>query len=389
MRRTAIIAGGGIGGLSAAIALQAAGWFTVVCEQAAKLQSVGAGIVLAANAMQALALLGIADRVREVGAPVGIAEIRTPNGQLIRALPVRQQAVRYGTHSYLIHRAELQTILLERLSEASVGGVLLRRRVTGWEQNDAAVAVRFEDGSSDTADLLVGADGIHSVIRRRLAPDDTLRYAGFTALRGIADFRDSRYTSELGGGFEVWGSGVRFGFSQIGEGRVFWFAALNAPQGEIVPAGRRRLTALQRLRGLCAPVEAVIEATPEEAILSHDIFDRKPLVRWSEGRVTLPGDAAHPMLPNLGQGGAQALEDAVVLARCLRNPGVSVPAALQQYERERISRTTAIVHRSRRMARLMQLENSAAIAIRNAALRAVPETLLIRQLDWLLGYEIL
>jgi 2-polyprenyl-6-methoxyphenol hydroxylase-like FAD-dependent oxidoreductase len=247
----------------------------------------------------------------------------------------------------------------------------------------------FEDGTTETGDVLIGADGLHSMIREKLHGKATLRYSGFTALRGIAEFSDERYSKEIGGGFEAWGTGKRFGFSHLGQGQVFWFAAMNGPQGTQAEQGQRKYTALQRFKGWYPPIEAVIEATEESAILAHDIFDCKPLSSWGRGRVTLLGDAAHPMLPNLGQGGAQAMEDALVLADCLQDTStVSVAAALAAYEQRRIPRTSKIVRQSRAMARMVQLESAPAIMIRNWILRKLPPEQQIRRLHEVLGYEV-
>ncbi|MBP1155113.1 MULTISPECIES: FAD-dependent monooxygenase [unclassified Paenibacillus] len=381
----AIIIGGGIGGLAAAIALQDSGWSVSVFEKTAELQVIGAGIVLAANAMKVLEKLGVADQVREQGCPVGKGEIRTWNGKLLVDLPVREQAQRFGSASYLIHRAALQSILYDQLKP---GTVHWGKQWAEWRQHEERVVAVFADAYEEAGDILIGADGIHSSVRQRLFGPTPLRYAGFTALRGIAVFDNERYTREDGGGFEAWGPGKRFGFSQLGGDRVFWFAAVNAPQGSLLPPGKRKQAALRHFRGWYEPIEAVIEATEESAILSHDIFDRVPLRRWSQGPVTLLGDAAHPMLPNLGQGGAQALEDALMLARCVSERPSQLPEALLLYEQRRIQRTSLIVSRSRRMGRLMQLEHTLAVTARNAVLRTIPPRVQMNRMAWLIGHEV-
>lgn len=380
----AIIIGGGIGGLAAAIALQDSGWSISVYEKTGELQAIGAGIVLAANAMKVLEKLGVADQVREQGCLVGTGEIRTWNGKLLVDLPVREQAERFGSASYLIHRAALQSILYRQLKP---GTVCWGKQWTDWRQHGDKVTTVFADGHEAEGDILIGADGIHSSVRERLFGPTPLRYAGFTALRGIAVFDNERYSSESGGGFEAWGPGKRFGFSHLGRGRVFWFAAVNAPQGSPLPSGERKQAALRLFRGWYEPIGEVIEATEESAILSNDIFDREPLRGWSQGPVTLLGDAAHPMLPNLGQGGAQALEDALMLARCVRERP-QLPEALLLYEQRRLQRTSLIVSSSRRMGRLMQLEHPLAVKARNAVLRIIPPGVQMNRMAWLIGYEV-
>lgn len=382
---TIMVIGGGIGGLSTAIALQQLGLKVTVYEKALNLQELGAGIVLAANAMKALEKLGVAEQVRKHGSSVKKAEIRTWDGQLLLDLPVHKQANRYGTYSYLIHRADLQELLCQKLEPKSLA---FNRKLLRLEQDSDKVSMFFENGDSVEGDLLIGADGLHSQVCRCLFGTTTLRYSGFTAFRGISHYEDDRFPMELGGGFEAWGPRKRFGFSHIGKGQIFWFAAINASQGSLIHTLDRKKTVLQQFRGWWGPVEEVIESTPDSNILTHEIFDRVPLKRWSKGRVTLLGDAAHPMLPNLGQGGAQALEDAVVLSQFIQRQPTNIQQMCKQYEQIRIPRTTRVINSSRGMAKIMQLENPLAIGIRNNLLRRIPDSFQMKRLDWLIGHEI-
>lgn len=389
-KRHALIIGAGIGGLGAAAALERIGWTAAVYEQAPAAPRTGAGIVLAPNALAVLEQLEAAGKVRNRGAKVGSADIRRPDGRIITSVPVEKQAERYGTHSYLIHRETLQTVLLDQLQHSTVH---YDKQLTDVQQQADEVTAVFSDGTTVCGQLLIGADGIHSAVRRKLFPPaaqpngDALRYAGFTALRGICELGVLPCTAEEGGGFEVWGPGLRFGLSHLGAGRLFWFAALNAaPGGRLTPVAAKA-SLLERVQGWYAPVARAIAATPETALLQHDIYDRLPLVGWSVGHATLLGDAAHPMLPNLGQGGAQALEDAAQLAASLREQQADIPAALAAYERSRIPRTSRIVCQSRRMGKLAQLEHEAAVALRNSVLHAMPGRMQLCQLDWLLGYR--
>lgn len=380
---TAII-GAGIGGLSAAIALQQLGQNVKVFERASELKEMGAGIVLSANAIKALENLGIAEQVRQAGSPVKKAEIRTPDGQLLVNMPVHKQAERYGTYSYLIYRPDLQRILYKKLDPNTV---VLGKKFLRLEQDPEKITSFFEDGEPLNSGLLIGADGVHSRVRQYIMDESKLRYSGFTAVRGISSYEDPRFPVKLGGGFEAWGNGKRFGFSHLGKGRVFWFAAINTPQGTLVKGENKRHLALQQFGGWWGPIADVIDSTKEENILVHEIYDRKPLRKWHKGRVTLLGDAAHPMLPNLGQGGAQAMEDALILARYFKQYPNEVEEALSLYEQERIPRVKKIIKGSRMMGRMMQLENPAAMMVRNQILRHVPDELKMNRLDWILGYR--
>ncbi|WP_246879973.1 FAD-dependent monooxygenase [Bacillus suaedae] len=383
--KTAIIIGGGLGGLSAAIALQQLGLNVSVYEKAKELKELGAGIVLSANAIKALEKLGVAEQVRNSGSPVKKAEIRTWDGKLLVNVPVHKQAKLYGTYSYLIYRPDLQSILYKNVKK---GTVYFGKKLMRIETDATKIKAIFEDGEEVEGDLLIGADGVHSEVRRSIIGSTPSRYSGFTAIRGISNFEDDRFPVELGGGFEAWGPGKRFGFSHLGRGRIFWFSAINIPQGKMINTVDRKKTALEKLKGSFEPIEAVIESTNESDILLHEIFDRSPLKYWSKDRATLLGDAAHPMLPNLGQGGAQSIEDALVLSRSLEKYPDNVQQAFKMYEEIRIPRTSQVVRGSRAMARLMQLENPLAIHSRNLMLRAMPDTVQIKRLKWLVGHEV-
>lgn len=297
--KTVMIIGGGIGGLSAAIALQQLGWNVSVYEKAKELKELGAGIVLSANAIKALEKLGVAEQVRKTGSPVKKAEIRTWDGKLLVNVPVHKQSKLYGTYSYLIYRPDAQSILYKKLKQETV---VFRKKLIRIENDEAKITAIFEDGEEAEGDLLIGADGVHSEVRKSIIGSTPSRYSGFTAIRGISNFEDDRFPVELGGGFEAWGPGKRFGFSHLGSGRIFWFSAINTPQGTMISTEDRKKAALENFKGSFEPIEAVIESTNESDILLHEIFDRSPVKYWSIGRATLLGDAAHPMLPNLGQG---------------------------------------------------------------------------------------
>ncbi|MEW8971695.1 MAG: FAD-dependent monooxygenase [Mesobacillus sp.] len=379
------IIGAGIGGLSAAIALQQIGQKVKVYERASEIKEMGAGIVLSPNAIKALGKLGVADQVRQAGSPVKKAEIRTPDGKFLVNMPVHKQAKRYGTYSYLIYRPYLQKILYEKLDSDTVE---LGKKFSRLELDHENITSMFEDGEMVKSKILIGADGVRSRVRQNIFEDTPLRYSGFIAFRGISSFEDNRFPAELGGGFEAWGKGKRFGFSLLGQGRVFWFAAINAPQGTLLAAKNKKQVVLEHFKSWWGPISDAIDSTDEEHILIHEIFDRKPIKKWHEGRVTLLGDAAHPMLPNLGQGGAQAMEDALMLARYLKRFPQDVEQVLSHYEQVRIPRVAKIVEGSRMMARMMQLENPLAIKARNQLLRKMPDELKIKRLDWILGYEV-
>lgn len=375
----ALVVGAGIGGLTAAIALQRAGVEAVVLERASELREAGAGLLLGANAMKVLDRLRLGEAVREVGAPTVVGGILSRRGEVLVSLSDDLVTGLVGAESFAVHRADLQAVLLGALGEDRVR---LDAELAGFAQDGGGVSAFLSDGGERRADLLVGADGLYSRVRDELHGYRKPVYAGYTAWRGVVAYPDELLPG--GGGFESWGRGTRFGCARMGGGRMYWFATRNAPEGD-GPAGHRRAL-LELFRGWHAPVPDLIAATPERDIRRDDIYDREPVKRWGAGRVTLLGDAAHPMTPNLGQGACQAIEDALVLARCLRERA-GVEAALRLYEDRRAGRTAAIVRLSRRMGRVGQLENPALCRLRDAAVKRMPDRFQRDRLRMVLGHE--
>jgi 2-polyprenyl-6-methoxyphenol hydroxylase-like FAD-dependent oxidoreductase len=362
----AAIIGGGIGGLAAAIALRQVGVAAVVYERAPKLEEVGAGLSLWPNAMLALSTLGLAEAVEAAGGCVEQSQVRTWDGRVLAAMPVGSVSAKLGIKPVCIHRADLQRVLLETLDE---GVVKLGFECTGFQQDEAGVTARFGNGKEAQADFLIGADGLHSAVRAQLLGQEKPRYAGYTAWRGITLYEDQALSGGIS--FVSWGRGREFGALSVGQGRVYWFGTTNAPEGSPDASVGRKQEVLETFRGWHSPIEAIIEATEPQAILRNDVYDRKPVKRWGEGRVTLLGDAAHPSTPNLGQGACQAIEDAVVLARCLAGE-TGVASALREYERERRARTAYISRMSWRNGQMQRWENPLACGVRNAAVGLLP-----------------
>ncbi len=376
-----MVVGGGIGGLTAAIALGRAGVEAAVFERAEELREIGAGISLWSNAVKALKKLGVYDAIREAGGAELGGEIRSWRGERISEITADQLRSRFGDANLALHRADLQGALLAALPQ---GTVRLGAEFVGFAEDGAGVVARFTGEREERGDLLIGADGLDSSVRAQLFGRSTPRYAGYTAWRGIADVGYGLVPDELG--LNLWGRGSEFGLVSIGRGRFYWFATRNAPEGEAESAAGRKREVLDLLRGWYEPARTAVEATEESRILRNDIYDRDPLERWGAGRVTLLGDAAHPMTPNLGQGACQAIEDAVVLARCLGDGG-EVVSSLRLYEARRIPRTADVVRRSRRVGRILQLENPLLCRLRDAVARRTSARAQLRQLETLARYK--
>lgn len=370
-----LICGAGIGGLTAAIALQKRGLEAHVLEAAAELHAVGAGIWVPTNAMRVLAHLDLAEQIAAAGYPVDFIELADARAGRLKIIDLRELAGRYGQRSIGIHRAELQRILVEALQP---GTLHLDRRVVEVRAETDGAVVRFEEGGEKFGRLIVGADGLRSTLRQQLFPTSSLRYSGQSAYRAAVQVR---LPDELAGrSREIWGPGCRFGFTALGADLVYWYATWDTPAGK----RDRRGEAQERLERFAEifpdPVPHLITATPEEALLRTDLFDLRPLHRWHHGRTVLLGDAAHASTPNLGQGGAQAIEDAYVLARCLtEHPDLE--RALQRYEALRLPKSRFVSGTSWRAGMAAHWQHPIARRVRNQVVRHLPDAIIRRQLE--------
>ena len=347
--RVAII-GAGIGGLAAAVALRLIGIEAIIIERVASIREVGAGLSLWSNAVNALRELGLEASVMASASVIERTLAQTSAGRLIAQNEFGAISRMAGAPCICIHRAILQKILLDSLPAASI---LTGACCSGFDDSTAIL----ESGERIKADVLVGADGISSVIRDGLHGAEGARYAGYTCWRGIR--HDNGVLPDRSALLAI-GAGSQFGLWPCGSGQLYWFLTRNASRGTT----QTKAEAVALCRDWAAPVSEIVEGTPADAILQNDIEDRPPLRWWGRGGVTLLGDAAHASTPNLGQGACQALEDAVVLAHCLS--GIRpIEAALRKYEHLRIPRTTAIVRTSWQAGKALQLDSPALELLRN------------------------
>ncbi|WP_406674223.1 FAD-dependent monooxygenase [Nonomuraea sp. N2-4H] len=388
----AVVIGGGVGGLSAGVALLRKGWEVTVLERAPAIEPVGSGLAIAANALKALDALGLGDRVRALAHAEGPLMLRRADGRRLTATTEEAADGAYGDSVVAMLRAALLDILAGGLAEA--GGPDCLRVGTAVTGVDAQRGVVRTSAGDLAADLVVAADGIKSLTRRALFPGHPdPSYAGVTVWRALIPLGDVR----LDDGSpcdpsrvprsESWGRGAVLGVHLLAGDQVYIYATDVAPPGGAAPDEREEL--LRRFGDWHEPIPALLRAADPARIIRGDIYyQATPLPAYHRGRVALVGDAAHAMTPNLGQGACQAIEDAVVLGHLAdpARPGESLAA----YTAARKERTTRIVRRSLTLCRMSRLRNPLAVRLRDSALTAanrISPDLMLRSMDEILRWR--
>ncbi len=337
------IVGGGIGGVAAAAFLQRAGLPAVVYEQAPALTQVGAGLVLAPNAVRLIRRLGVMDQLLDRAVPldVGWEFRRWEDGRVLSAEDLAGSCERlYGERTYTVHRADLLSAIA---AAVPAGTVQLGRRCASVSVRGDSAVLAFADGTRAEADVVVGADGVHSMVRGQMTDPSPARYSGICAFRAVVpadrapEFARRRtQTLWIGPGHHL----VHYPISGGAEVNLVAFA----PAGDFTVESWSATTTVDEFLAEFAGWDKRLQDLIRQAGPPGRwaLLDRDPLTRWSRGPITLLGDAAHPMFPFFAQGAAQAIEDAAVLARCLAEDTGAPARALRRYESARIGRTTRL-----------------------------------------------
>jgi len=374
-----IVIGAGIGGLSAALALERLGVEAVVCERAPVLEEIGAGVALWPHALHALDRIGVGASIRALAGPAVDAQMRRPDGKVLQHLAATELVERWGAPFLTIHRAELQLALADAYGRDRIR---LDHELLSHQADVDGVHAVFANGEVIEGEAVVGADGIRSRVRAGLLKDGPPRYRGDTAWRAVV-VRPPGFAVDLPG-FETIGQGRRFGATPMSGGRIQWFAGDACPAGGVDgPAPRDELMAM--FGTWHDPIPELIQATPI-SLIRTDLYDRPPARRLADGRVALLGDAAHPMGPDLALGAGLAIEDGEALARAVARHS-DVASAFRAYEQARLPRV-------RRIARRVALIGAAARSrkpfierVRDGSMALVPQRVARRQLDSIVGRQ--
>ncbi|WP_047996266.1 FAD-dependent monooxygenase [Puniceibacterium sp. IMCC21224] len=386
-----IIAGAGIGGLTAALALLRRGIDVDVYEQAAELKELGAGIQMAANGTRLLIELGLEEALLPIVSLAAGKEVRIWNtGQTWKLFNLGEDSIRrFDAPYWMVHRGQLHTVLMNAVEALKPGAIHTGARVTGYTQGAGAVTLHIDGQPDATGTILIGADGVHSVLREQISDSPKAQFTGLMAWRGLVpmdalpeELRRPVGTNWIGPGGHVITypicSGDYLNFVGLVENPE-WTRESWSEAGTVDEA----LADFQAWHPLVQEVVRNLDTPYRWALVG-----RAPLTNWTDGRVTLMGDACHPTLPFLAQGAIMAIEDGVVLARCIEAFGDDPQKALSTYEDLRIERTTAIVNGSN--ANLDRFHNRALADPIQAAEYVerewAPEKVRVRY-DWLFEYD--
>jgi len=369
MTETINIIGAGIGGLTTALILKQRGLNVNIFESSAEIKPVGAGIILANNAMQVFQKLGIQAKIENAGNEISFMKITDSQLKSLSVVSLSEYEQKYNVSNIAIHRGELQKILA---NEIGFDRINLSKRLSKIEKADL-FKLTFEDNSTFESRLVIGADGIKSVVRNQLFEKGTLRNPNQICWRGICEIDLlQKYQNELN---EAWGKGKRFGFVKISDKKVYWYALANSKNLE--PS---TVNLIEFFSEFHFDILNIISATKTEQIVVSDIIDLKPIDKWQDENVCLIGDAAHATTPNLGQGACQAIEDAYVLGKLL-DSGLEIQNTFAEYENLRRKKAHTIVNTSWTVGKMAHIENKFGIWLRNFAMKNMPKSANKKQLD--------
>ncbi|EJQ43857.1 hypothetical protein IEE_03088 [Bacillus cereus BAG5X1-1] len=373
-----IIIGGGIAGLCAAISLQKIGVDVKVYDKNIEPTVAGAGIIIAPNAMQALEPYGISKKIKKFGNESDGFNLISEKGDIFNQLIIPACYPKM----YSIHRKDLHQLLLSELRE---GTVEWGKECVEIEQNEEnALKILFQDGSEAFGNILIAADGIHSIVRKQATQRDGYRYAGYTCWRGVTPTHNLSLTNDF---IETWGANGRFGIVPLPNNEVYWYALINAKARD--PKYKAYTTAdlYSHFKNYHNPIPAILKNASDVNMIHRDIVDITPMKHFFDKRIVFIGDAAHALTPNLGQGACQAIEDAIILAECIKN-NAHYRQAFIEYEQKRRNRIKKISNTAWNIGKMAQMESKPLIILRNQVMKRIPKWISEKQAHELYSFHL-
>ncbi len=365
---TYTIIGSGIGGLTLALLLEKKGYTVEIYEQAEFFKPIGAGIILAINAMKVYTHLGINGHIEEAGNLLSNMEITKSDFRTLSKSNFLELEKEYKTKTIAIHRGKLQEILLNNLKATKI---YLNHKLNSITKQNGSYELLFENGKTINRSVLLGADGIHSKVREYLFPKSIIRGSKQACWRGITSFEDKSFVQN--NLIEAWGKKVRFGFVPIDKNQIYWYAL------KTVHAAKEQAFDFHNMFETFDPlVVELIKSTPKEAIHFSYIEDLSPLKNWFKNNICLIGDAAHATTPNMGQGACQAIEDAFILSETINSE--TIEESFSAFQKLRYSKANSIVKRSWQIGKLAHLSNPFLVLFRDTILKLTPKHVTQKQL---------
>lgn len=366
MKEEITIIGAGIGGLTMALALQKTGYRVKIYESTSEIRPVGAGILMANNAMQIFDKLDVRKKIEKRGHKVSSIKITDAQLKHLSETELDRYEDKYGVFNVALHRSDLQQILAEEIGHENME---LSKHLLKIEDKDG-FELTFADGTEMNCKIVIGADGINSTVRNQIFSTGTTRDSKQRCWRGVCKFdSDSKYNHKA---YEAWGKGKRFGFTKISDHKLYWYAVMNE---NLLTDDLESL-----FKEFHPDISDIIYRTDRENRMLHSITDLKPFTDWHQGKLCLIGDAAHATTPNMGQGACQAVEDAYVISRLL-DEGKRIEEAFSEYGKIRLKKAHYIVNTSRLIGKVSHYENNIAVFLRNSALKMIPKLVASKQMD--------
>lgn len=367
------IIGAGIGGLTTALAFEKLNIPYHLYEKAEDINAIGAGIWLAPNALKVYEWLGILDQVKNAGNSIDRIIIATADLQTLTDSKQDEAKEEYGYSTVAIHRAELQKVLANNVASSNISW---EKGLKSYTETKEGVELQFLDATTTIVNYLIGADGINSVVRKQLFPKSKIRYSGQTCWRGVTNFKLPEDYNHRG--IEMWGKQTRFGISKLSADKTSWFAVAKSKPFLTDNKETLKEDLLNEYKKYANVVTDLIANTNIDAILRNDIIDLKPIKIWHTNRVCLLGDAGHATTPNMGQGGAQAIEDAYFLSKIIATNTTDSP--FKEFQKVRYKKVNSIVNQSWITGKVAHLGFGS--KIRNMVFKNLPKSLIDKKMHF-------